>query len=291
MERDDTPDRTLSKNQSKVVLDLEWRGQKTVTLAEIQATLACSDSYGRFMAHQLVKKGWLERLRPGLYQFVPAERGRAGVGDTNPLAAGAALITLYFFSFGTACSHHGLTEQVFSDIYLATQTRHRAQLVRGIRYVFVSMPGDRFFGYSDVEVLGATVRMATVERALVDAVDRPRYAGGIGEVSRIVARASKRVRWDVVLDHAHRFNDSALVQRLGYLLDLNNVEVSRDTWAAFGRLVRPGSKIHLGSRAKWGLHGRLARKWNVIENVPHEVLRGRDDRPKRRVTFTRQGDL
>lgn len=163
--------------------------------------------------------------------------------------------------------------------------------MRGTRYVFVSVRGDRFFGYSDVEVLGATVRIATAERALIDAVDRPRYAGGIGEVSRIVARGSSRVRWDVVLDDARRLGDSALAQRLGYLLDLNNVEVSRDTWAALGSLVRPGSKIHLGSRAKWGLHGRLARRWNVIENVPHDVLRARDDRPKRRVTFTKQGDL
>ena len=59
-------ERTLSQNESKVILDLEWRGQKTVTLAEIRASLACSEGYSRFMVHQLVKKGWLERIRPGL---------------------------------------------------------------------------------------------------------------------------------------------------------------------------------------------------------------------------------
>ena len=74
-------ERTLSQNESKVILDLEWRGQKTVTLAEIRAALACSQGYARFMAHQRIKKGWLERLRPAVYQLVPAERGREGVGD------------------------------------------------------------------------------------------------------------------------------------------------------------------------------------------------------------------
>jgi predicted transcriptional regulator of viral defense system len=104
-------ERSLSKNEAKVVLDLEWRGQTTVTLGELRQALGASESYARFLAHKLVQKGWLERLRPGLYRLVPATRGREGVADANPLAAGGVLIAPYFFSFGTACTFHGLTEQ------------------------------------------------------------------------------------------------------------------------------------------------------------------------------------
>ncbi|MCG8556562.1 MAG: type IV toxin-antitoxin system AbiEi family antitoxin domain-containing protein [Proteobacteria bacterium] len=85
-------ERTLSQNEAKVVLDLEWRNQKTVTLAELREALGASEGYARKLAHGLVKKGWLERLRPGLFQLVPADRGREGVADTNPLAAGAVLV-------------------------------------------------------------------------------------------------------------------------------------------------------------------------------------------------------
>jgi predicted transcriptional regulator of viral defense system len=240
------------------------------------------------MAHQLVKKGWLERLQPGLYQLVPAERGREGAADTNPLAAGAILVSHYFFSFGTACTHHGLTEQVFSEVYLVTRARRRPQFVRGKRYVFVPVAEDRFFGFTELKVLGATVQMATVERALVDALDRPRYAGGIGEVSEMVARVSRRVSWNALLDCLRRFGESALVQRLGHLLELNRVEVAQETLAMLRGLVRPGSKIPLGPRARWGLHGPLSRAWNVIENVPREVLLPGDDQSKRRVAFTRR---
>jgi predicted transcriptional regulator of viral defense system len=281
-------ERTLSQNESKVVLDLEWRGQTTVTLGEIRAALACSEGYARFMAHQLVRKGWLERLRPGLYQLVPADRGREGVGDTNPLAAGAALISPYFFSFGTACTHHGLTEQVFSEVHLVTRTRRRPQVVRGKRYVFVPVPEERFFGFGEITVLGAAVQMATVERALADAVDRPRYAGGIGEVSRIVLRAGRRASWEALLDCLRRFGKSALVQRLGYLLELNRVEFSTEALAALRALVRPSSKVPLGPRDKWGLRGTLSAKWNVVENVPREVLLAGDGKPTRRVTFPKR---
>jgi len=279
--------RTLSRNESRVILDLEWRGQHMVTLAQIRAALACTDSYARFMAYRLVAKGWLERLRPGLYQLVPADRGPMGAGDTNPLAAGAALVSPYFFSFGTACTHHGLTEQVFSEVYLVTLARRKSRLLRGKRYVFVPVPERRFFGFSAVEVLGAAVQMATMERALIDALDRPRYAGGIAEVSRIVARSGRHVSWDALLDALRGFGESALVQRLGYLLHLNGTEIPRRALNAMHDLVRPGSKIPIGPGARWGRRGGLSRPWNVIENVPREVLVARDERPRRRVRFGR----
>jgi predicted transcriptional regulator of viral defense system len=289
MERNETVERTLSKNESKIVLDLEWRGQKTVTLGEIRTALGCSESYARFMAHQLVRKGWFERLKPGLYQLVPAERGREGVSDTNPLAAGAALVSPYFYSFGTACTHQGLTDQVFSEVYMVTRVRRKPRLMRGKRYIFVPVPEERFFGFAETKALGAVVHMATAERALIDALDRPRYAGGVGEVSRIVDHASRRISWNVLLRLLRRYGESAIVQRLGYLLELNRVEVPAMTFSSLRGLISPTSKILLGPRARWGPHGPLARSWNVIENVPRDVLVSKNDKPRCRVTFKGRG--
>lgn len=282
-------ERSLSKNEAKLVLDLEWRGQRMVTLADIRTALDCSDGYARFMAHQLVKKGWLERLRAGIFQLVPADRGREGVADTNPLAAGAVLVSPYFYSFGTACTHHGLTEQVFSEVYLVTQVRRRPEIVRGKRYVFVPVPEEEFVGFTELKVLGVSVQMATAERALLDALDRPRYAGGIGEVSRIVARGGRRVTWDEMLALLRRFGESALVQRLGYLLDINGVEVPAEVVFSLRELVKRGSKIALGARSKWGAHGTLASAWNVIENVPRDVLVSGESAPRRRIRFDKGG--
>ena len=278
-------ERTLSRNEAKVILDLEWRGQKTVILAELRQALGASESYARYLAHRLVKKGWLERLRPGLFQLVPAERGRQAVGDTNPLAAGAVLVTPYFFSFGTACTHHGLTEQVFAEVYVACRRHHRPETIRGMRYVFVHVPEPRFFGFEETPVLGQLVQMATLERALLDAIDRPRHAGGIGEVSRIAARAATKLSWEALFHLAHRWGSSALVQRLGYFLDLHQAEVPANASAALVELIRSRSKILLGSRRRWGTGGKLVRPWNVVENVPRDVLIPKGEKPRRRVIF------
>ena len=280
-------ERTLSRNESRLVLDLEWRGQKTLTLVELRTLLGCSDAYARYLAHRLVLKGWLERLRPGLFRLVPAERGPEGVADTNPLAAGAALVKPYFFSFGTACTYHGLTDQVFVEVYIASHRRRRAEMIRDTRYVFVEVRPERFFGFEAVNVLAETVQMATRERALLDALDRPRYAGGLAEVSRMVSRAGSGLSWDPLLELLRRWNESALVQRLGYLLHLHQAGVPADRCAELESLIRPGSKIHLGPRRRWGTEGRLARPWNVVENVPREILIEKGDGPRRRMTFSR----
>lgn len=284
----ETQERTLSQNEARIILDLEWRGQKTVTLAELRAALGASENYARFVAHRLVKKGWLERLRPGLFQLVPASRGREGVADTNPLAAGAVLISPYFFSFGTACTHHGLTEQAFAEVYLACQQRRRPESIRGKRYVFVYVPRPRFFGFEEINALGHPVQMATVERALLDAIDRPQFSGGIGEVSRIASRAATKVSWQELLELARRWRSSALVQRLGFFLDLHRAEVPTATRSALLALVRPQSKLQLGSRRRWGTTGKLITPWNVVENVPRDVLISPGEKSRHRVVFSKK---
>jgi predicted transcriptional regulator of viral defense system len=280
--------RTLSKNEAKVILDLEWRDQRLVTLAQLRNALEASEGYARYLAHSLVRKGWLERLRPGVYQLVPAERGPDGVGDTNPLAVGAALINPYFFSFGTASTHHGLTEQLFSEVHLACQQRRPPKILRGTRYVFIYVRERRFYGFKEVAVLGVPVQMATAERALLDSIDRPRYAGGIGEVSHIASRAIGRISWDVLLENVERWRSSALVQRLGYLLDLHKADMPTEARRALLKLVRPRSKIQFGSRRRWGTSGRLVQPWNVIENVPRELLVATGEAPRRRIEFPRR---
>jgi predicted transcriptional regulator of viral defense system len=272
MSINETDPRSLSRNEAKVVLDLEWHGEKTVTLADLRKALKASETYARFMAHRLVKKGWLERLRPGIYQLVPADRGLEGVGDSNPFVAAALKIGPHFYSYGTSCTHHGLTEQVFSDVYVAYRGRPKTLNVRSKRYVLIHLPEGRFFGFEEIKVLGATAAMATPERAVLDALDRPRYAGGIGEVSRIVRKAARRIAWDRLLECLKRWNESAVAQRLGYLLDLHGVVLPGSVKKPLRALVRPGAKVYLGSRSKWGIAGHLDPAWNIIENVPRDVL-------------------
>lgn len=114
--------------------------------------------------------------------------------------------------------------------------------------------------------------MASPERTLLDALDRPRYAGGIGEVSRIVAKAADSISWQTLLGLAKQWSESAVVQRLGYFLDLHGVALRPHVRKRLVALVAPGSKVQLGPRAEHGTGGRLVQPWGIIENVPRQQL-------------------
>jgi len=149
----------------------------------------------------------------------------------------------------------------------------------------VHVPKHRFFGFMETRVLGAPVQMAILERALLDAIDRPRHAGGIGEVSRITIRAAPRVSWDALVDLVKRWGSSSLVQRLGCLMDLHNAPFPENKRDELVSAIRPRSKIHLASRRQWGTRGKLASPWNVVINVPKEVLKTPGESGQRRVFF------
>src|ERR1700722_20357403 len=182
----ETRPRTLSAVESRVMLALEWKGQRMVTADELRKLVGGSAGNARVVAHRLVKKGWLEPAKRGVFLVVPADRGPEGISDTNPLAVGAQLAPDAFYSFGTSCSFHHLTEQAFTTVYLACPKPQPVVTVRDTEYVFVAVPPERFFGFETVDALGAKVKMADIERSLLDAVSRPQFGGGIGEVSRIV---------------------------------------------------------------------------------------------------------
>lgn len=203
---------------------------------------------------------------------MPAARGRQGIRDSNPFVASALTRSPHFYSFGTACTHHSFTEQVFREIYVACPERRPRHTVRGRRYVWVYVPESRFFGYEDVKVLGQPVSMATRERALLDALDRPAYAGGIGEVSHVVRGAAAKVDWTALLHAVRRWGESAIAQRLGYLLDLHRAKFPVHARRGLKACMRPSNPVYLGPRSRWGSSGPVDPTWNVVQNAPREVL-------------------
>jgi predicted transcriptional regulator of viral defense system len=268
----ETKERTLSKTEARLILEMEWRGDRVISLEGIQSALGASEGHARFIAHRLVQKGWFERLRRGVFQLIPAERGREAIADTNPFLDVGIFGHPAFYSYGTACSHYGFTDQVFAEMYVATTKPRPSEMIRGKKYVFAVMKKERFFGHEETQVLGRKAAMATPERAILDALDRPQYAGGLAEVSRIIRRAGSKLNFQRLLEYASSWNESALVQRLGFFLDLHQIELPKEVREGLTSLVKPGNKIYLAPRGRWNVPAKLNAEWTVVENVPKSVL-------------------
>ncbi len=266
--------RSLSSLEAKLILHLEAAGQMVVTIAQAMAILGCSYDHTRQVLSRLANRRWLAPLVAGKYELIPAERGEYPVPDTNPLFIGSTLVEPYYFSYATAAFFYGLSTQASSTVYIATSvcTRRRALQVRGKDYRLVLLPEARFFGAVEVDAYGSRVQMAEPEKTIIDALDRPEYAGDIPEIAGMLWRGQSRLDPDKLTGYAMRFSSQALVQRLGYLMDTLGLALGQEArnriQAGVGK-----STCYLGRRGQWGTGGVYDTTWQIVDNVPrHELL-------------------
>jgi predicted transcriptional regulator of viral defense system len=266
--------RPLSALESQLILRLEWEKQPVVTIEEAMAILDVSSDQARQVLSRLARRRWLAPIVPGKYELIPAERGEYAFADTNPLFIGSVLVQPYYFSYATAAFFHGLSTQAAAAVYIATTTRREGLLVvRDKEYRLVLQPPHKFFGAQDVDAYGSHVQMAEPEKAVLDCLDRPRYAGDIPEVAAMLWHGKGRLDWPRLADYALRFRSHSLAQRLGYLADTLSLP-----WddATHKRLLDGTGKstCYLGQPGRWGRGGEYNATWRVVDNVPRRELLG-----------------
>jgi predicted transcriptional regulator of viral defense system len=270
--------RSLSPQESRVVLALSERGQRETTRTEIVELLGGTPKAADHVIESLRHKGWLERASWGTYLLIPAERGPDALGDSNLLALASRIATPYYIGFGTAAAHYGLTTQHRNVIFVVTPVRLRGREVGESQVRIVNQADSKFFGFEPVDVLGYKVMISDREKTAIDCSDRPALAGGVGEAATILANASRRFDWTKVADYLERIGSGALARRFGWLVDHVKADVPAEIRDRLLRLAARSRKTWLGpdpARAS-AVHGAIGydETWRLFVNVTREELHG-----------------
>ena len=170
--------RSLSPQESRVILTLAERGAKEITRQQVIHALDVSPQAADHVIRGLRRKGWLQRASWGCYLLVPPEMGPEAIGESNVLALASRIIEPYYFGYGTAATHYGFTTQHRQVIRLVTPMRTRNRTVLDVEVRIVNPVQRKFFGFGPVDVLGYTVMMSDREKTVIDCIDRPSLAGG-----------------------------------------------------------------------------------------------------------------
>jgi predicted transcriptional regulator of viral defense system len=265
--------RTLSPQESKVVLRLEWEEQRAVRRSEIVRILGGDSLRASKVIHSLTKKRWLERIAPGRYLLIPATRGPEGVPETNALGIGKHLIEPYYFGYTTAAAYYRFTPRSRNTVWIVTPKHARDRTIRGTSFRFVNLVGRKFFGHAATTVYGEEVNMADPEKTVLDCVDKIRKAGGLAEVARIIVRAAPRLDWEKLAGDAERFGSVAVIQRLGYLATRAGVEIPARPRQRLRARVKANSRSFLDPSAGRNGQAHYDAEWRILINVPEgEIL-------------------
>jgi predicted transcriptional regulator of viral defense system len=269
--------RSLSTQESKVVLALTERGRREATRAEIVELLGGSAKAADHVIESLRHKGWLQRATWGEYLLIPPEQGPDALGDSNVLALASRIADPYYIGFSTAAAHYGLTTQHRNVIFVVTPVRLRSREVGEARVRIVNPSANKFFGFEPVDVLGYKVMISDREKTAIDCIDRPALAGGVDEAATILATASRRFDWIKAAEYLQRIGSGALVRRFGWLADHVNADMPPEIRERLTGLTGGGTtRAQLGPPHNPTMPDTIGydKSWRLLVNVPREELHG-----------------
>jgi len=220
--------------------------------------------------HQLSEKGWLERITQRRYLLIPL-RADSTFWSEHPLVIASNIVKPSFVTAGAALNFHGLHDQVFFRIVVATRRRHSPVDFQGITYSFVEVSEDRFYGYSEVGKGPQPIVVAHPERALVDILDRLPFLSDVHDPVSPFHLAAEDIDLDRLVEYAFRLGSHAAIRRLGYLLESFDEVVGLEALKArhLERLENGVGKYRnltpFGARLPE--EGVDIRKWRILDNV------------------------
>lgn len=265
--------RELTPTEAGLVARWESNKASTISVETVCRELLCTRSYARTLLHRLERKRWLERVSKGVYTFIPAEYGydeRFPVME--PLIAGSKLVKPYYFSYTTANSYYGFTTQIPSTHFIATTKKKPRYVWRNTAFQFVTL-SKKFFGFKEVNVNDFKVKMAEPEKAIVDSLDKIRYAGGIEETVRVVYRGFNKIQRDKLVAYASRMGSHALSQRLGFILSFLDSKKLID----FAPEIKKSLLANVGKAPVYLAPykpriGTFSSEWRVVKNLTDKEL-------------------
>lgn len=264
--------RSLSPQESRVVLALSEQGRREIERSEIVRLLGVTPKAADHIIHSLRHKGWLERASWGKYLLIPPEQGPDAIGEGNTLALASRITEPYYIGYGTAAAHYGLTTQRRNLIWLAAPMNLRDRRVGEAQVRFVNPASRKFFGFGPVDVLGYKIIMSDREKTAIDCIDRPDLSGGIGEAAVVLANASRRFDWQKAGDYLERIGSTPLVRRFGWLIDHTGADIPAAERERLIRLAGNSRKAFFGPKSE--VRGAIGYDdtWRLFVNVAQEEL-------------------
>ncbi|MBI4311118.1 MAG: type IV toxin-antitoxin system AbiEi family antitoxin domain-containing protein [Chloroflexi bacterium] len=263
--------KTLGARSAQLVTELNELRKSTFTLADVRAITGLSPEAARNLVHKARQRGLVTRLKPGLYNLVPFELGRATEHVDSPylIAREIAGDASYFLSHGTAFELHRMVTQAHLTVYISCTRRVRPQTVGGYDLRFIHITPEQVFGVTKQWIdKERAVMISDLDRTIIDGLRHPEFVGGITEVAK--GMWMKRAELDAkrLVEYARRLGVGAVARRLGYLLehyDLANaatLEALRETLTATYQRFDPLLPAE----------GRFLSRWRLRLNVTPEEL-------------------
>jgi predicted transcriptional regulator of viral defense system len=118
-----------------------------------------------------------------------------------------------------------MTEQIPYTVFVATTKRKNDLKFGNQKFEFITLSKKKFFGLVKEKASKTeTFNISSKEKTIVDGLMHPQYCGGMPEVAKAMWNIRDDVNWSEVLEMSKRVELSVVLRRLGYLLNILEIE-------------------------------------------------------------------
>ena len=200
------------------------RGTKgTISVGEAARILNVASTDAAKMLSRWSKKGWMSRIRRGLYVSVPLESRTADMPLEDPLLIADRLFSPCYIGGWSAAEYFDLTEQIFSTIMVMTlqKPRDRRPNIKGTEYLLRTTSEKAMFGLKPVWSGQVKIALSDPTRTILDMLVDPVFGGGIRSVKDMLVNymQSQNKNLEQLIEYGKRLENGAVFKRLGFLLE------------------------------------------------------------------------
>ena len=220
------------------------------------------------------KKGRILRVRRGLYCTVPLGVDPAKCA-VDPLLVTAKLSKDAVLAYHTALEFKGKAHSVHQRFtYLTASRSSRPFRFRSFVFRAVLHPKrlrdnrSEDFAVERADRSGVRVRVTSLERTLVDMLDRPELSGGWEEIWRSLGSV-EYFNLDQIVEYALLLGNSTTTSKVGFFLERHRGALMvEESHLRRLREKRPRQPHYMERSTE--RKGRFVREWNLV--VPKEIL-------------------
>lgn len=193
------------------------------------------------------KKGWLSRIKRGLYMPVPIEARHTDIVVDDPWLLASRLFEPCYVGGWSAAEHWDLTEQIFTTVVVFSShaVKDSNPKVGDVSFLVKRVAEKRFFGLARVWKGTEKVQVSDPTHTIIDILDAPSVGGGIVQSVEIFQNymRSKYKDTEKLIRYGGILGRGSVFKRLGYLTDRFFPDEMGLISACLSRLSQGNSKL------------------------------------------------